>query len=264
MRRADAKERQENRAKPTAVELSLGEAKGRLEHEGTADVWIEISAADLRCLTSKRPPRVAEVYRKALVDAPEPPRVLVFIGHMIDAPGRAKPRFPPDKEEVARQEIRKAVEAEQRRPGGVAFGIAGGASGGDVLFHEICGELGIPTRLFLALPKGQFIQESVQPAGGDWIERFDRLTEKLPVRVLAHSKELPSWLAEKPDYGIWQRNNLWMLHNALAEGGENVTLIALWNGEEGDGPGGTGDLVERARARNARTVVLNTRTLFGT
>ena len=83
------------------------------------------------------------------------------------------------------------------------------------------------------------------------------------MRVLATSKDLPGWLAEKKDYNIWQRNNLWMLHNALAEGGENVTLIALWNGQKGDGPGGTGDLVERAKERRARTVILDTQELFG-
>ena len=182
---------------------------------------------------------------------------------MIDAPGRKEPRFPPDKEGVARLAIREAIEAEQRRPGGISFGIAGGASGGDILFHEICAELGIPTRLYLALPQNQFIQASVAPAKGDWVERFDRLTEELPVRALAESEELPSWLVEKRDYTIWQRNNLWMFHNALAAGGEHVTLIALWNDEKGDGPGGTGDLVARAEERHARTVILDTKKLFG-
>ena len=81
--------------------------------------------------------------------------------------------------------------------------------------------------------------------------------------MLATSEDLPGWLAEKRDYNIWQRNNLWMLHNTLAEGGENVTLLALWNGQKGDGPGGTSDLVERARDRHARTVILDTQRLFG-
>jgi hypothetical protein len=65
------------------------------------------------------------------------------------------------------------------------------------------------------------------------------LRERLPERVLAESEELPRWLREKPNYSIWQRDNLWMLYNALAAGGDNVTLIALWNGEAGDGSGGT-------------------------
>ncbi|HXO41618.1 MAG TPA: tetratricopeptide repeat-containing protein [Thermoanaerobaculia bacterium] len=190
-------------------------------------------------------------------------RTLLFTGHMVDAPGRESPRFPPDKEGLARQAIRKAIEEEQGRPEGVALGIAGAASGGDILFHEVCGDLGIPSRVLLALPKSQFIMESVAPARGDWGERFDRLTASLPVRVLADSKELPSWLAEKRGYSIWQRSNLWMLHNALVEGGENVSLIALWNGKEGDGPGGTGDLVMRARDVGASVIVLNSDSLFG-
>lgn len=182
----------------------------------------------------------------------EPSRILLFTGHMIDAPGRKKPRFPPDQEGVARQAIWEAVEAEQKQPGGVAFGIAGGASGGDILFHEICGELGIPTRLYLAVPADPFIEASVAPAGGDWVQRFERLKEKLPVHVLT----------EKVDDEVWQRANLRMLEDALAEGGEHVTLIALWNGQEGDGPGGTGDLVARATERHARTVILDTGKLF--
>jgi hypothetical protein len=35
--------------------------------------------------------------------------VLLFTGHMIDAPGRAVPRFPPDKVEIAKQKIAEAV-----------------------------------------------------------------------------------------------------------------------------------------------------------
>ncbi|HUK89596.1 MAG TPA: hypothetical protein VLZ81_04285 [Blastocatellia bacterium] len=87
--------------------------------------------------------------------------------------------------------------------------------------------MGIRTELYLALGVPDYIKASVQSAGPDWVERFRRLRERLPTRVLAESEDLPSWLAEKPDYSILQRNNLWILHNALARGGRNVTLIAL-------------------------------------
>ena len=192
----------------------------------------------------------------------EPKRVLLFTGHMIDAPGRERPRFPPDKEDAARQSIKEAVLREAA--GGVAYGVAGGASGGDILFHEVCAELGIPTRLFLALPRDLYVRASVRPAGPRWVTRFDRLRQSLPARVLADSEELPNWLQSKDGYNIWQRSNLWMLHNALAAGGEHVTLIALWDGKAGDGPGGTGDMVRSAAERGARTIILDTGTLFGT
>ena len=93
------------------------------------------------------------------------PRVLLFTGHRVDDPGRKTPRFPADKESVARQAIKEAVAKEITDAGEIAFGIAGGASGGDILFHEVCAELGIPTELYLAVPPDQFIKASVRSAG---------------------------------------------------------------------------------------------------
>jgi hypothetical protein len=202
-------------------------------------------------------------------------RVILFTGHMIDKPDRPEPRFPPDKEEIARRAIHEALVRERDETGGIDFGLAGGASGGDLLFHEICQELGIDTRLYLALPSDPFIQASVAPGGQTWVERFHRLYQRelekagghlkpdlKNLRILADSKDLPHWLQDKPDYSIWQRNNLWMLHNALVEGGKRVTVIALWNGEKGDGPGGTADLVAKAKQRGAKIIHLHTKEIF--
>jgi hypothetical protein len=190
-------------------------------------------------------------------------RTLRFTGHQIDAPDRNEPRFPAEKEPIARNAIREAVEREVAGDGN-ATGIAGAASGGDILFLEVCAELGIPTRLYLALPPDSYVKESVAPAGGDWISRFEaiRLRFSSPP-VLAATTELPDWLRHRDDYSIWQRNNLWMLYEALARGPENVTLIALWNGKTGDGPGGTADMIDIARARGAAVRILDTNALFG-
>ena len=47
-----------------------------------------------------------------------------------------------------------------------------------------------------------------------------------------------------------------MLNEALAAGARNVTvLLALWNGKQGDGPGGTADMISIARGRGAETTV---------
>ncbi len=192
-----------------------------------------------------------------------PRRVLLFTGHMIDAPNRADPRFPPNKVDVAREKITEAITLEQEISGGIAYGVAGCASGGDILFHQVCEAMGIPTRIFLAIPRELYVRASVAPAGPEWVEEFNRLVRSHPVRVLSDSEELPRWLQDKPDYNIWQRNNLWNLHNALAAaGGENVTLIALWNGATGDGPGGTADMVGKAQERGAKTIILDTKKIF--
>jgi len=178
-------------------------------------------------------------------------RVLLFTGHMVDAPDRKTPRFPPTPgaEAEARRLIRASVEGEQHLEPGSIVGIAGGACGGDILFHEICQELGIETRLFLALPPAEFSAISVQQGGKSWVERFNVLWRRLVPRVLAEREELPAWLRGRKGYNIWQRNNLWMLFNALAIDARSLTLIALWDDGPSDGPGGTSDLVRQVTTR---------------
>jgi tetratricopeptide (TPR) repeat protein len=282
-----------------AVALSVRAALERAKRIRKPDLWAKISEADLCLLTTKRPERARTAYEKALAGADAfaidsargqielyrelgvltanveaalaafpptvvrgTPRVLLFTGHRIDDPGRHKPRFPADKEDVARNAIRDAVLRERQAGETVALGIAGGASGGDILFHEVCAELGIRTDLYLALPPDEFVAASVRSAGPQWIERFRQVrAHAAEERILSNTDKLPAWLEDKRDYSIWQRNNLWELYNALAAS-DHVTVIALWNGERGDGPGGTADLVEKAAARGAKSVILDTKKLF--
>jgi tetratricopeptide repeat protein len=213
------------------------------------------------------------------VAKPPRKRVLVFAGHMIDAPGREKPRFPADKELAAREKIKQAVLKEMNTGAGIAAAYAGGASGGDTLFQEICAELGIETRMYLAVSPKIYVNKSVSKAGPNWVQRFWDLhaahAARNQVRVLSSTTEaaeddveyLPAWLRGKENYSIWQRNNLWMLFNALAEGCDektgdpNLTLIALWDGQDGDGPGGTGDLVAKVEGLGARCEIIDTKEL---
>ena len=286
-----------------AVRLSIQAERTRLRRAGGKDPWVDISDADLRTLVVINPRAVTAGYRQALAAAQDfnvdaarnqlqlymdlgvrvdnaragleafspvapaapkadlPPRVLLFTGHMIDAPDRSHPRFPPDKEDTARQIIKEKVAEEMALDGGVGCGIAGGASGGDILFHEVCVELGLRTELYLVLPREPFIVHSVHKAGPGWVDRFDKLCARLSRRVLMDTDELPRWLRDKPNYGVWQRSNLWMLHNALSQG--RMTLIALWDGQSGDGPGGTKDMVDKARAVGAKVIICDTKRLFG-
>jgi hypothetical protein len=198
------------------------------------------------------------------VKASGPARVILFTGHRVDAPGRARPRFPAAAEDAARRMITEAVTRERESAGGEVVGIAGGASGGDILFHEICTEQKIRTELYIVGSREAFVTASVQDGGPQWVERFDRLYGSLPTRVLGNSQgslDLPRWLRPAKDYSVWQRSNRWMLNNALVYGARNVTLLALWNGEGGDGPGGTQDMVETARARGAKVVILDAKPL---
>ncbi len=189
---------------------------------------------------------------------------LLFTGHMIDKPDRKKPRFLPDKEEKARAAIREMVMKEKDRINGDIMGIAGGACGGDILFHEICKELGIPTLMYLALPRAQFLAESVQFAGDSWVARFDNLYQEKnekELRVLTDTRQLPVEV-QQSDYTVWERANLWMLYDALAYGASHMTLIALWDEQAGDKSGGTEHMVQVAKESGGRTIIINTRQLF--
>lgn len=202
-------------------------------------------------------------------------RILLFTGHRVDTPDRPTPRFPPRSEARAREMIRGAVAAELARSareadGGTAGappvrGISGAASGGDILFLEVCREMGIPCEVHLALPRDRYVERSVADTPG-WVERFDRLLAVLPVRVLAEDDELPRWIrgGGRSEASIWQRSNLRMLADALdaAHDAAHLTLIALWNGRQGDGPGGTRDMIGIARERGARTVILDAKELL--
>ncbi len=191
-------------------------------------------------------------------------RVLLFTGHRIDSANRAKPRFPAAKESVAREAIRAAVAQEKDLTSGAIVGIAGGANGGDILFLEVCDDLGIKTEMLLALPENQFIEASVDNEDKTWLRRFHTQLEKHPnATVLTDSSELPKWLQFKRGYDIWQRNNLWLLSEALCLAPKNLTVIGLWDGEAGDGPGGTEHMVSLAKDRGARFVKLDTKKLFG-
>ena len=286
------------------VRLAIESKESVLQRANQSDVWVEISIADLICLTSSRPSRVGQAFKKALADASEQardavrrqmalyqrlgilkeniqaaldniapgagqgqrqegaPRVILFTGHRIDAPNRSSSRFPAAKEKQARAMILAAVRKEKQIANGSVIGLSGGASGGDILFHEVCEELNIPSQMYLVLPKNDYIKASVADSGPEWIDRFNRLSDKLKAKTLTESDRLPRWLRAKKDYDIWQRSNLWMLHNALFLSRDQLTLIALWNGATGDGPGGTEDMVERAKNRGARFIHLDTKKLL--
>ncbi|WP_158827465.1 hypothetical protein [Mucilaginibacter lacusdianchii] len=177
---------------------------------------------------------------------------LLFTGHMIDKDGRSEKRFPQDKEISAKEKIKQVLVDISATIHGPFAGIAGGACGGDILFHECCAELGIPSKMYLALPPNEFKITSVSFAGKDWSERFDSLIHQLPVVVL------PDNVYAGEGYNIWQRANLWMLDAALQNGRVNMTLIVLWDGSPSNAEGGAAHMVEIAKLQRLTIAHINT------
>lgn len=222
-----------------------------------------------------RLPAVFEVVGESPTDAQptttEERRVLVFAGHKIDPPHLSTPRFPADREQIARARIREAVIAEMQTGAGISYGYAGGASGGDVLFHEVCQELGIPTRLYLAFPPEKYVSTSVEYAGRDWVSRFWTLCRQREVegniRVLStktdEAEALPAWLRAKPGYEIWRRSRLWIYFNAFAEASDGkLTFITLWDGMNVDGPGSMSDIKAKTERQGGKTINIHTSSLL--
>ena len=188
----------------------------------------------------------------------EPRQVMLFSGHMMDAPNRASPRFPPAKETAAAQ----AIEAELDRLGADAgdLSFCQAAAGGDLLFLEACQKRGMRCRVLLPFDEAQFIDKSVaSSAGGDkWRDRFYAMKQKLadPIRIM------PDELGPAPmNTDPFERCNLWLLYSALACGIDKLRFVTLWDGRGGDGPGGTAHMYDEVKKRTGRVTWLDMRAL---
>lgn len=279
----------------SALKFSIEAEQRRLQSVSKSDVWLDITHADLITLTSTDAKKISFAYNSVIRRCDQlqknaiirqlqlyqtlnilPDNItaamavtgskpndetdnyyILFTGHMIDTLERKEPRFPPEQENDARKRIAEAVQKIiQEQAGKEIFGIAGGACGGDILFQEVCLELGVKTELYLALPKEEFIAESVAFANSDWVERFNKLYAKLPCRILTKTKQIKDWARKHSEHDFWSLNNLWMLYNALANDTLNMSLIALWDGKEGGKAGGTDDMVKEVKKQGGSTVVI--------
>lgn len=187
-----------------------------------------------------------------------PRQVFLFSGHMIDAPDRPTPRFPPEKAPLAARRIGETLDAFAAGP--LDLALAQGASGGDILFLEACHARGVRMLLMQPFCEPEFIERSILPAadGERWRERYLALRAALaePPRVMP---DAPGPLADA--INPYERCNLWLLDTALSWGAERLRFICLWNGAGGDGPGGTAFMVEAVRRRRGQVIWIDTRTL---
>lgn len=196
------------------------------------------------------------------LDRPEdkwqPRTVLLFSGHVVDPPGRNPPRLPADKEAGATARIAAALDELGAGPEDLALCQA--ASGGDLLFLEECQRRKVPCQVMLPFSEPDFITRSILPSenGPKWSERFYEMKLQLtrPVRIL------PDELGPAP-HGVdpFERCNLWLLFTALAHGVDKVRFVCLWNGERGEGPGGTAHMHDEVQRRTGRVTLIDTRTL---
>jgi hypothetical protein len=181
-----------------------------------------------------------------------PERIFLFSGHMVDRPDRPQPRFPPGKVAAAAKRIDDLLATQAAGPGDSA--LTQGAAGGDLLFAEACQARGVDLQLLLPLAEDAFIAASVLPCtdGILWAQRY---------QAVCHQLRRPPAILPATGGNPFVRCNRWLLERALAHGAERLHFICLWDGADGDGEGGTADMIETVRRSGGRIDWIDTRQL---
>jgi hypothetical protein len=167
---------------------------------------------------------------------PDAPAIVAVSGHMVDAPNRETPRFPPGQVERVGREVEEAFDAWAVGAGTTV--LSGGARGADILAAEAGLRRGAQVRLCLALPPEEFEQRSVALPDSDWTARFRSLLQRSEVEVL------PSATSGGDGNDVFARTNARLVEIARSVSRTPHALL-VWNGQRGDGPGGTADFVSR-------------------
>jgi class 3 adenylate cyclase/tetratricopeptide (TPR) repeat protein len=178
------------------------------------------------------------------------PRVVVFVGHMIDQPGRAFARFPPELEFAVFASIRDRLKGFD-----AGFGYASAACGSDILFHEAMLELGGEIHVCLPYNRAEFVADSVNIVpGADWSMRFDRVIEQTPdVQVVSPERLFGGSIV----YDYANR----ILHGSARDRadqlGAELIFLAVWDKKPGDGPHGTASTIKRWRRSGNRVEIID-------
>lgn len=254
-----------------AVGMSLDAARETVRESGE-DRWLEISAADYLFLTSSKPKRVAFAYQRSLEGAPDfywdaargqlelfqrlgvlpekteaalavfpqqtalslsagpapRPRAVIFISQNV----------PPNVSiGGVHDAIAQAIREIQQQSAGEIIGVASAASGGDLLFHDVCAKLDIESRVYLPVPVDQFRAGWVSPGGPQWEDKFDALLAAKPTyETLFNSGGWQIWLWADPEYGPADRANAWLVQAALALDPLDLTILTVSTVLQGDSP----------------------------
>ena len=176
------------------------------------------------------------------------PKLVVFSGHMIDAPDRRNPRFPMAKEGEVKELLEKQLAAMN-----AGIGFASAASGSDILFLEAMLARGGTIHLVLPWPAEEFEKTSVAIAPeGDWVERFHKvLAQAASIRVLGELYMPGS--ATGFEYCNLAMNGLARLFARSLD--LEITPLAVWDGYAG-APGGTGSFVRYWRTHRVPVKVV--------
>jgi len=228
----------------------LGDAEGAKRAYRAA---VAAETDNLRAFSSTR--KQARVLSRQLYDRADAfdecfpiPKLVVFSGHMIDAPDRRTPRFPPSREAEVKELLEQQLDAMN-----AGIGFASAASGSDILFLEAILARGGAIHLVLPWPADEFVKTSVAIAGdGMWVERFHSvLAQAASIRILGELYMPGS--ATGFEYCNLAMNGLARLFARSLD--LEITPLAVWDGFAG-APGGTGSFVRYWRTHRVPVKVV--------
>lgn len=167
------------------------------------------------------------------------PSVVVFTGHMLDAPDRACARFPASMEERVREALRVRLEKVH-----AGIGYAAAACGADILFQEEMLRRGGRINIVLPHDVDVFRENSVARAGGPaWAARFEALLSQADDVVIASETQCAEAPGASYEYGNAMQEGLAILHARQLDA--PLVRMAVWDGARAGALGGAARCVAR-------------------
>ncbi|MEX3846240.1 TIR domain-containing protein [Paraburkholderia sp. BR10879] len=225
---------------------TLGEASLLLSRFDDARDWYRKAAARAAGL----PENIAVMRRQARLnlgalgepkekfdDLLRVPRVLVYFGHMVDAPGRPIPRFPASKVGALVNAVRSKIQSY-----GLLCGYGQAARGTDLIVLQVLLDRGSPAEVVLPMPMEDFFALSV---GEKWKDRFEVVRRSACVHFAEPvRKRRPTNEELEQAFAEANREVMRRATEFARRLDSTPIVLAVWDGREGDGPGGTADAVE--------------------
>ncbi|MEM9214274.1 MAG: RyR domain-containing protein [Cyanobacteria bacterium P01_F01_bin.150] len=165
------------------------------------------------------------------------PKVVVFCGHRIDSPDRPHPRFPPHLEAKVYETICDRLQKLDAN-----LGYASAACGSDILFLEAIQALKGELHIVLPYEREEFIKDSVRIPNDDnqWEKRFNQVINAATEVIVTSKRKL------RTSAVMYEYSNR-LLHGLAKiraeQLGTELVPLTVWNGQPGDGLGGTASTV---------------------
>ena len=184
---------------------------------------------------------LAEAETSELLAPLEPPRVAHFCGHMFEADAGAEGRL--------RVAVERVLEAER-----IGFVYGALACGADLVAAEAALAKGIELHAVLPFAEEDFLEQSVKPGGGSWLERYRACRDAAASVIVASAME---YFGDPAQFGYASRIAMGLARLRAGHLGGEAIQLAVWDGVAVEGPAGTGADVAAWRAMGGRCVVLD-------